>query len=160
MKEVPLANTSLVALVDDDDFARVSEHPWRLAPWGKSRQKVYARAWVKIDGRWKSVVMHRFIMGLDSPRLDHMDGNGLNNQRSNLRPATKSQNGCNRGPVRGLRFKGVSWQKRLGKWQAAIGKDYRREYIGIFADAEEAARAYDKRAKELHGEFAWLNFPV
>lgn len=92
---------------------------------------------------------------------EHKNRNTLDNRRCNLRVASSSQNQANR-PVTKCStsgYKGVSWNKEMGKWQAQIGKDRRLRYLGRFSDKIEAAKAYDKAAKELFGEFAWLNFP-
>jgi hypothetical protein len=107
--------------------------------------------------------MHRYILGLTDrgTRCDHRDNNGMNNQRSNLRIATAGQNQHNCGSRGGKsRFKGVSWSKAAGKWVAQICKDRQRRHIGLFETEEAAAAAYDKSAIELHGAFAYLNFPA
>jgi hypothetical protein len=102
--------------------------------------------------------MHRLIMAApDGIGVDHINGDGLDNRRANLRLASQRDNSANMA-VRASSatgFKGVSWKRRNRKWQAQIG----RTYLGIFASAEEAARAYDHAAREAWGEFAHLNFP-
>ncbi len=97
--------------------------------------------------------------------VDHKDGNGLNNQRNNLRIATRGQNGSNRRPKGGSSgYIGVSMLViRSGKntyqyWRASIQKGGVKEYLGLFKNKVDAAKAYDKRAIELHGEFANPNF--
>jgi len=91
-------------------------------------------------------------------KTDHQDGNGLNNQRYNIRECTNSQNAMNSQIIRkhSSQFKGVSWFKRDKKWRSYI--DYPQKHIGYFNSEIEAAKAYDMRAKELFGEFAYLNF--
>lgn len=105
--------------------------------------------------------MHRVIMG--EPRglvVDHIDGNSLNNRRSNLRVCTVSQNHQNQRFRGGLsRYKGVCFLKKINKWRANIGFDGRRMHIGCFDNEVDAAKAYDRKAGELFGEFAYLNFP-
>ena len=93
--------------------------------------------------------------------IDHIDGNGLNNQENNLRYSTHSQNMSNRGLDKNNKsgFKGVSWYQPSQKWQVKIAVQGKQKHLGYYSDIEEAARAYDAAAKELHGEFAWLNFP-
>jgi len=105
--------------------------------------------------------MHRFI--LNAPRhklVDHIDGNGLNNRKANLRLCNHSQNAWNRRPNSGChsKYKGVYWNKDKKKWHATISKSYKRIHLGYFDNEIEAARAYDKKAKEFFGEFAYLNF--
>jgi hypothetical protein len=92
--------------------------------------------------------------------VDHINGNGLNNRRSNMRNCTRAQNSANRRPKRGAAspYKGV-FPRPDGKFEASICHDGRKQYLGRFENEIEAARAYDKKAKELHGEFAYLNFP-
>jgi hypothetical protein len=103
--------------------------------------------------------MHRFIMGMsfgDRKKIDHRDGNGLNNQRHNLRPATHAQNMCNyKKPATNTSgYKGVTWHKQHAKWQAKIRVDGKRLSLGTFGSPEEAYAAYCKAANDLHGEFA------
>jgi hypothetical protein len=94
-------------------------------------------------------------------RFDHKDGNGLNNTRSNLRPCTQGQNNMNQRKRKNAtsRFKGVTWSAADEKWKACITANHVQHHLGYFCDEEEAARAYDKAARSLHGEFARLNFP-
>lgn len=88
--------------------------------------------------------------------VDHADNNPLNNRRVNLRLATVSQNAQNRKkPTNGTsEYKGVTWHKRCAKWQAAIKKDGKNYYLGLYADPYEAHLAYQEAAKEFFGEFA------
>ena len=92
--------------------------------------------------------------------VDHIDGNGLNNRKSNLRVCTQAQNSLNSRPRRNSssRYKGVSFYKRDKIWQAQIFYNFRTINIGRFDDEIEAALAYDRKAAELFGEFAYLNF--
>lgn len=115
------------------------------------------------DGTFRQIIMHRVIMsrmlGRELERrdtIDHVDGNKLNNTRSNLRLATRSQNGANttRQVNNTSGYKGVSWHKASGKWSADITKDYRRRHLGVFETPEEAHKAYKAAAMELYGEFA------
>lgn len=101
-------------------------------------------------------LMHRVILGLDGDiKGDHRDGNGLNNRRENLRPATGAQNTHNQRTRIDNRsgVKGVSWHKRIGKWQARIGLHGKDKCLGYFADIQSAAEAYRNASNELHGEF-------
>jgi len=118
--------------------------------------------------------IHRLIMsrmlGRDLKKgehVDHINGNGLDNRRSNLRISSNSQNHANTKKQRGnysSKYKGVCWIKNVKKWAAYIGSNkkgsiVKRKYLGYYKIEEEAARAYDKAAKEHYGEFAGLNFP-
>lgn len=142
-----------VAIVDAEDYERLSKYKWYGA---KTRGNYYAYR----NRNNRTVSMHREIMG--EPKgmcVDHKDGNGLNNRKSNLRICTVAQNIRNRRLVGGSsRYKGVYFQKSINKWKADITFNGRRIYIGCFADEIDAAKAYDKNAKELFGEFAYLNF--
>lgn len=154
---VPLTR-GLVALVDDADFARVMN----IAPWSASVKPgtSYAlRAGRRPDGHPTTIRMHNFITGL--PFIDHVNGDGLDNRRCNLRSADKSRNGANRGAPRQntTGFKGVTWHKAAGKFAAQIEVLGRRQHLGLFVTAEEAAQAYDQAALEAWGAYAWLNFP-
>lgn len=107
------------------------------------------------------LALHRVV--LDAKQLeivDHRDGNGLNNCRSNLRIATCADNARNRRVNRATRtgYKGVAFHKETGKYEAYIRVDRKKHHLGLFATAEMAAHAYDRRAIEAFGEFAALNF--
>jgi len=151
VERIVLGN-GLFALIDAADYPEISKYRWYATRRGRN---TYATC--RKNGR--AIYMHRMIM---RPRrghiVDHKDGNGLNNCRDNLRACTRRQNQANRRSNRGVsRFVGVYWSK--GKWVAAIrwrGKYY---YVGSFDDEVEAAKARDRKAYELHGEFAYLNFP-
>lgn len=160
MKNIHLANGKGIATVDDADYRDVRSHGWCLMTGGGAKKKRYAMANVKQGGGWRRVLMHRFIMRASpTERIDHIDGDGLNNTRGNLRLSTAGQNQHNSGPRRGSsRFKGVSWSRAAGKWLAQIMANRKRKYLGIFSVEEDAARAYDMAARELHGEFARVNF--
>lgn len=162
MKEIPLTR-GLVAQVDDRDYPLLM----RLAPWHahKAPRTFYAvHSYANGHGRGRPVgklLMHHVIMGrkYGGIDLDHIDGNGLNNQRSNLRWATRSQNKANSAKQRAgaNRFKGVSWLARLQKWQAYISVNGQRLYLGVFIDELDAVRAYDRAAREHFGAFAKCN---
>lgn len=160
MKEIPLTK-GMVALVDDGDFERASQFSWHAM---LIKGAFYASTTVREKGSRKSrhLFLHRFILGGDSKSIDHIDGNGLNNQRSNLRPCTIQQNSFNkRGQKHSSVFKGVSWDRKARKWRAAIETsiDSQRKifWLGNFYDEYLAAIAYDLSAIRLFGSFARTN---
>lgn len=147
---------SLWAVVDVVDLARVNMHRWRAQV---REHTTYAHATAKVDGREIDLRLHRFIMDApDDASVDHVDGDGLNNRRSNLRLAVGHAQRANTRAGRGTssRYKGVAWSKSGRKWQAQI----KRTYLGSFDTEVAAARAYDAAAAEMYGEFALLNFPA
>jgi hypothetical protein len=108
--------------------------------------------------RGKMIYMHRVIMKAPKGRvIDHINGQRLNNRKSNLRPCTEQQNLCNKAS-RG-EFAGIYRHKNGGKYYGRATKNRNTVHVGPFNDPTEAARARDRLALELHGEFAWLNFP-
>lgn len=137
------------ALVSDKDYARVNQYKWYLLKERQRRGGPYARR-----NKPTHMYMHNFILGVKG--VDHKNHNGLDNRRSNLRRATQSQNNANQGLRRNNTSgaKGVSWDKVNRKWLVQIRKNYRRCTIGRFDSIEEAAKAYNRKAKELFGEFA------
>jgi hypothetical protein len=160
MKTVPLYGSKAagrVALVDDEDYAMVMAYRWQAAPRGRV---LYARTSKRVNGRQYFTYMHTLIAGW--PETDHRNHDGLDNQRSNLRPASRAQNNANQHPRSGgtSRFKGVSWSKDKRKWRARIKADGREHQLGRFANEEDAARAYDSAALAAFGEYAFPNFPV
>lgn len=111
----------------------------------------------------KTVQMHRYLMGNSSPlEIDHINGDGLDNRRSNLRFATPSQNKANRKKVDGCRskYKGVAWYERDKLWGARICKNGQGYTLGYSKNEQDCAIMYDVAAQLLHGEFAVLNFPI
>lgn len=170
-RTVPLSR-GYVALVDDEDYEWLSAFKWCFRGSAKEPDYGYAvRGWRYTDAegnsRYKGVAMHREIMGADGKeRVDHVNGDRLDNRRSNLRLATDSQNGLNRGKHRRVaavssQFKGVyREQRRKNKiWGVRIQAAGKYVYVGSYETEEEAALAYDAAAKRHHGEFARLNFP-
>lgn len=143
-----------LAIVDDADYEWLNMVNWHVY---KHSHTFYARR-LK-DG--KPVFMHREILGLTDPAIltDHEDNNGLNNQRANLREADTVQSNCNRRSIsKGTsKFKGVCWNERRKKWRVYICFNKIRFDLGCFESEKQAAIAYNKKAIELHGEFANLN---
>lgn len=159
MKKIPLTH-GLFALVDDGDYDELMKHKWHVR---KGKNAYYARRTVSVDGKRNTVFMHRQILGIVDPKLfcDHIDMDGLNNQRANLRACNMSQNKMNtrKRSDNSTGYKGVAIEKRCGRFRVQICVNGKIKTVGRFVEIECAARAYDKAAKELHGEFARLNFP-
>lgn len=162
MKEIPLTQGK-VALVDDADYEWAAQFKWQATVCRREPGDI----WYATRGVWKNrrvvtLRLHREIAkraGLPaSPRYDHRDGNGLNNQRANIRPCTSSQNmaNSNKQPNTQSRFKGVYLES--GRWRSVIGLGGKRVSLGYFDDQKSAALAYDSAARENFGEFARLNF--
>jgi hypothetical protein len=159
MKEI-LLTRGQVAKVDDEDYLRVSALKWHAQ---KSRRGFYAMRRLSPAGNNPGYYpMHLFIFGIEKgERVDHRDGDKLNNQKSNLRIATRKQNARafrTLGKNKTSRFRGVSLD-RGSVWRAFLRIGKKCLYLGSFDDETEAARAYDNKARELFGEFACPNFP-
>ncbi|MEN6426596.1 MAG: HNH endonuclease [Phycisphaerales bacterium] len=151
IERVPVGH-GLFATVDATDYPEISKYKWHAARYGR---KVYALS--KRNGR--TISMHRMLM---RPRkgyiVDHKDGNSLNNCRDNLRVCTRQQNQANRRSTGGTsRFVGV--YRRGNQWVAQIQCRCKWYYVGLFDNEVEAAKARDRKAYELLGEYAYLNFP-
>lgn len=147
-----------VAVVDDRDYPPLAKFKWCAV---KDHNTFYAcRAVTVSPYKQKRILMHREIVGCVQ-KIDHRDGDGLNNRRDNLRPATTRQNGQNRRKLApaSSKFKGVHWHRRDRKWQARIQATGQRSQIGYFKTEKEAAQAYDAAARRYFGEFANVNFP-
>lgn len=158
MKEIPLTQ-GMFAMVDDSDYEELMKYKWYSKYDGNTFYA--ARNSVRQDKKQKTLRMHRLILGLTDKKIlcDHINHNGLDNQKCNIRICTRAQNQYNKIPQGGAsRYKGVSWHEKNGKWRADININKEQIYLGLFADELDAARAYDKKAKELFGEYAWLNF--
>ncbi len=150
MKLIPLTK-GMSAIVDDCDYESVIKFKWRSHSGHKDNY--YA-----IAGKSPtSILMHHLIIGVGL--VDHKDGNGLNNQRTNLRPASKSQNAANCGvnSKNTSGFKGVTWSKEKRKWATRIRVNLKRWHLGYFKSLHDAAKAYDRAAIKFFGEFAKTN---
>jgi hypothetical protein len=163
MKEITLTRGK-VALVDDADYERVAQYKWyAVHPSSNPAHTWYAArsSRDKPRGKKRMMYLHRFLMdAISGDEVDHADRNGLNCSRANLRKCTHSENAANakRMSTNTSGYRGVYWNKEVGCWYAQVVKDKRRSYMGCFRDIEAAARAYDKKAIELFGEFARTNF--
>lgn len=145
------------AFVSDEDYELVAQHRWCVASGGRYA----ATAVKKIDGTKTLVAMHTMLTGFS--KVDHINHNGLDNQRSNLREASTSDNAKNKRKKLSAssRFKGVSWDSSKKRWRVLIKPDSSssQQHLGYFKVEELAAKAYDDAARKLYGEFAALNFP-
>jgi hypothetical protein len=150
MKEIPLINTDMVALVNDEDYEEISKYDWNLTSNG------YVRSYTPL-------FLHRFI--LKAPRnldVDHKNNNPLDNQRENIRISTRSQNCANarkRRCAKSSKYKGVCWREYAHKWMAVITVNRKFIYLGYFTSETAAAIAYDLAALKYFREFSKLNFP-
>jgi hypothetical protein len=153
-RRIPLTRGKF-ALVDSQDYYRLGQFSWFAVPGYKTS---YADR--KLNG--KTIKMHREIMNAPAHLfVDHINHNGLDNRKANLRLCTRAQNNCNvvtkkRGASK---YKGVSLGKTEKKWRGTIRFNKKRYHLGYFTDETAAAKAYDKKASQLHGRFACLNFP-
>lgn len=153
MKEIKLTRGKVV-VIDDEDFAFINQWKWTAC---KNGNTWYARR------SNKGIYMHRVIMNATSRNAvcDHINGDGLNNQKRNLRITNKSFNAANRRTPKSAnntsRYFGVTYLKKSNRWRAYIVKNYRQTSLGCYDTAEKAALAYNKAAKEVHGEFAKTN---
>jgi hypothetical protein len=159
MKQISLSN-GFVALVDDKDYDSLIKYRWHFM---RARKLTYAYRAETNGGKQTNILMHRQIMDAKKGTIiDHLDGNGLNNTRSNLRFVTSSQNAQNTRKAHGKTsaYKGVSWHSSKGKWRAVIKQSGKSTHIGYFASEELAAEAYDNTARAVFGIDGTFNFPM
>lgn len=149
-----------VALVDEEDFDILSQFNWIYNPKGYA----YASIGYRVNGerrkRYKKIYMHRMILNPPpNMKVDHIDGNGLNNTRANLRIVTQGQNVINKRNQsnNSSGYKGVYWNKQRQKWHVRVFKNRKCLYSGFFDSVHEAGKAYNQQALKIHGEFAKLN---
>lgn len=160
MKEIPLTNGQ-VALVDDEDYDRINAHKWcAMRIPGTNSYYAARKSAADENGKQRTIRMHREIMNAkDGEEVDHINHVTLDQRKTNLRLCTRGQNCANRRTRTDNTsgFKGVSHNKRRGKWQAYVIVDRKQKHLGYYATAIEAAIAYDAAAIEYHGEFARTN---
>ncbi len=172
MKYIKLTQ-SKVTIVDDQDFGWLDQHKWFIC---KDQNTCYVARFITIQSqvknknikrKQKKISMHKLILEKKIKRqlesweeVDHVNRNGLDNRRSNLRPCNRSKNRSNsikQKKETTSKYKGVCWDKKSKKWRAQIGIDKKRIYLGFFEIEIDAAKAYNKAAVEYFGEFARLN---
>lgn len=154
MKIIYISNNKQT-IVDDEDYENLNKYRWTYHPGG------YAYRHKSINGKITKIYLHRFIFGITNKmHIDHIDGNGLNNQKLNLRICTNQQNSCNQktqNRIKYSKYKGVSWDKSKNKWIATIHNFNKQYFLGRFNSEIEAALAYNKSALLFHGDFAKIN---
>lgn len=162
MKEIQLAK-GLRALVDDNDYDLINQYNWYvLERKMKHHTIIYTHRSLYNGSKWTSQLMHQLILGKSTTRIqiDHKDGNGLNNQRENLRFCTRSQNQWNGGSFnknKSSKYKGVSRTKRGKEYRAIIYLNNKKISLGSYNLETDAAIAYNNAALKYFGEFARLN---
>jgi hypothetical protein len=150
------------AQVSDEDYEAVSKIRWYPAIRNYTTYAI-ARIRNPFTGKKFQIQLHRFILGITDETIivDHKDGDGLNCRRDNIRIATRSQNAANvRKNIGTSKYMGVYWRASENKWIARVRYEKKSYYVGKFDNELEAAIARDKKAKEIHGDFARLNFPT
>jgi hypothetical protein len=168
----------LYAKVDPEDYPRLARYKWYAT--SSKNNKIYAERTVWCRGRKKrNILMHREVLFGTNPKseflkpkqtqnsndknskllVDHINGDGLDNRKANLRTATPRQNAWNSRAYGKSRYKGIWQVKETGKWCARIKVNGKVRNLGRFSDEVEAAKAYDRAARKMCGEFARFNFP-
>lgn len=141
------------AIVDDSRYEELNRYKWYV-------DNGYAKREVLVDGKRVRQLMHRHIIGAVKGEIcDHINGNRLDNRRSNLRIVSYSQNAMNKGPIKtsGSGYRGVYIMHNKKKWIARVEGLGKCRHIGVFETKEEAAKAYNKVALQVYGEYARLN---
>lgn len=150
---------ALFAIVDDEDYDRIAKYKWTA---DQRKNVTYAVRVIRANGKQRHVRLHQFVMETESgQQVDHIDGNGLNNQKENLRLCNHSQNAANvkhsRAPNKTSRYKGVVWNGDNGCWCVYVKCGAKSKNGGSFDSEIAAAARYDELAKAEFGEFAVLN---
>lgn len=156
MKLIPSTKGQVIK-VCDCHYDKIKHWKWSANPRGRKKIQYAFMRMQKIDGRYRTIQLHRFIM--DCPEgmvVDHINGDTTDNRCKNLRICTQAQNalnnhGAKEGSVSGHR--GVYWHKAAQKWCAEVVYEGRKYYLGLFKNKLDAAGAYKKKAAELHKEF-------
>lgn len=158
MKKIPLTQGKF-AIVDDEDYKYLSQWKWSAL---KNRNKYYAVRNAKSNGKRTMITMHRQIMqALPNLLIDHINGDGLDNRKGNLRICQNSDNQYNgqaQNRTTSSKYKGVSWSSLRRKWRSQIGYKGKKLHLGYFDNEINAAKAYDIAAQEYAGKFARINF--
>lgn len=153
--------------IDQEDCSWFDQYTWTASENGCGTVYVHRRTRKREGGKPRKVYLHRALTRAGSGQIvDHINRNSLDNRKANLRIASSAVNNINRGKNKTWRgkatsskYKGVSWDNKRKKWHSYIWRDYKKMPLGYFIEERDAARAYDTIAYELHGEYAYLNFP-
>ena len=151
MKKIKLTQGKY-AIIDDEFYEEVSKYKWHFGNGYAKRKNPSFKP--KLFG------MHHVVLPLQKGlMIDHINGNGLDNRRANLRLVTKSQNMMNRGKQINNKsgYMGVCWHKQHGRWRAYIKVNKKQISLGLYDTLKEAAKAYNEGAKKYHREYAYLN---
>jgi len=151
MKQIILTQGK-ITFVDDEDYLFLNQWKWQAQ---KGARTYYARRTDYTNRGKVSVTMHRLL--LEGKFIDHRDGDGLNNQRNNLRSCTRAENNRNKKASGFCKYLGVTLKKQTNRWVARIMADRKAIHLGYFPNADLAAAAYDNAAIYHFGEFANLN---
>ena len=148
------------AIVSPQDYDQLARHKWSAR---KSGRTFYAERYMPLGkGRYKQISMHREVLKVGKEYyVDHINHNGLDNRKANLRLATRSQNAQNRRKAKiksWSKYKGVSLHNLDKRWSVRIQVNGKQKFLGLFEDEVEAAKTYDRSANKYHGQFAVLNF--
>jgi len=158
-REIPLTQGK-VALVDAEDYEQLNKHKWHAQCNNNGNWYANRTVWTK-DKSQITVRMHREILNVPKGmQVDHINHDGLDNCRQNLRLCTRSQNAANQRNYRKRKtscFKGIYWSTKAKKWHVSICCQERRLYLGMYKNETNAALAYNKAATKLFGKFACLN---
>jgi AP2 domain/HNH endonuclease len=156
MKLITEGIRQVVFEIDDNMFEFIKRFKWISSIIGEN-------IYITTNIRGKTIYLHRMLMiAQQGETIDHIDRNTLNNKLHNLRISTLSQNAANReskAKNKSSKYRGVIRDKERNKWMTTINKDGKHFHLGRFNDEIDAAKAYDKKAVEFWGEFAYLNFP-
>jgi hypothetical protein len=154
-------------ILDKEDAIRIDQHTWTGSDNGNGITYVHRKTKKGEGGKPRKIYLHRVLAGaVEGEYVDHINRNPLDNRKSNLRIASRTINNINRGKNKTWKgrptssvYKGVSWNQKMKMWQAYICCNSKRKHLGYFTEERGAALAYDIRAYELHGEYAYQNFP-
>lgn len=148
------------AIVDNDDYNMLLEYSW-YSNESSSHPYAYRSQWVSGENRSVEIPMHHVVMGCggEGKEVDHINGDGLDNRKENLRFVTRAQNNWNQKSRKftSSKYKGVGWNKRRKYWESYIQVDNKKHHLGSHQNEEMAALAYDLSALCLRGEYARVN---